>query len=128
MSGINGLLWVVAIVLAIILLVLGFALLRGDPGGRKRLGWAENVPRNLAVILGIVMILGALCFVVPAVAPGLALLTPVAAAILAFTMLGIAQTYLAKRDTEGAAIYILLMVMFAALAFGRWPAVAATLG
>lgn len=119
MSGINGLLWVLAIVLAVILLVLGFVLLRRDPGGRKRLGWAENAPRNLCVLVGIVMVVGALCFVVPALVPSLAWLTSVAAIILAFTMLGIAQTYLAKRDTEGAAIYLLLMVMLFLLAFGR---------
>lgn len=119
MAGTDGLLWVLSIILAIVLLVLGVVLVQRNPGGRKRLGWAENVPRNLAVILGIVMIAGALCLVVPALIPGLAWLTPVAAMVLGFSVLGIAMTYLSKRDTEGAAVYLLLMVMLLLLVFGR---------
>jgi uncharacterized membrane protein YphA (DoxX/SURF4 family) len=120
MSGINGLLWVLSIVLAIIFLVVGFVLVRDDPGAKKRLGWAENAPRTLIMIFGVIMLVGALCLVVPPLVPGLAWLTPLAAVILAFTMLGIAQSYITKRDTEGAAIYIFLMLLLAVLAYGRW--------
>ena len=35
-------------------------------------------------------------------------------------MLGIAQSYLAKHDGEGAAVYILLLVLLGVLTFGRW--------
>ncbi len=125
MSGLDGLLWVFSIVMAVVLLVLGLVLVRTDPGGRRRLGWAQNAPRNLTLAFGAIMIAGAVGLVVPLLVPTAAWLTPVAAGLLAVLMLGIAQTYLVKRDTEGAAIYVLLVVMFVALAALRWPALAA---
>lgn len=128
MSALDGLLWVFSIVLAIVLVVVGLVLVLNSEGGKRRLGWAENAPRGLAVFFGVVMILGALALVVPLFVPALAWITPLAAGILAALMLGIAQTYMMKRDTEGAAIYILLLVMFAALALMRWPALAVRLG
>ncbi len=128
MSGVNGLLWVLAIVLAIILLVVGFVLVRDDPAGKKKLGWPDNSFRGVTVTFGIVMVLGAIGLVVPPLIPGLAWLTPLAAGLLAALMMAIAQSYLIKRDSEGAAPYILLMLMLAALAFGRWPALATFLG
>ncbi|MCU0510246.1 MAG: DoxX family protein [Anaerolineae bacterium] len=128
MNGLDGLLWVFSIVLAILLLVVGFVLVRDDPGGKKRMGWAEYAPRGLTLFFGIIMILGALGLIVPLLAPELAWLTPLAAGMLAAVMLGIAQSYMVKRDNEGAAVYILLLVMFIALVIIRWPALAARLG
>ncbi len=128
MSGVNGLLWVLAIVLAIILLVVGFVLVRDDPAGKKKLGWAETSFRGVTTIFGIAMLAGGICLVVPPLIPGLAWLTPLAAGLMAALMLAIAQSYMMKRDTEGASVYILLMLMLAALAFGRWPALATFLG
>lgn len=120
MDGLNGLLWVLAIILAIVFVVIGLVLVRDDPGGKRRLGWAEGTPSGVARFVGVVMILGGLCLVIPPLIPGLGALTPVSAFILAMLMLGIAQSYLAKRDGEGAAVYILLLVLLGVLAFGRW--------
>ncbi len=120
MNGLNGFFWVLAIILAIVFVVIGLVLVRDDPGGKRRLGWAEGTPQGVARFVGIVMIVGGVCLVFPPLIPGLGWLTPVSAFILAMLMLGIAQSYLAKHDGEGAAVYILLMVMLAALTFGRW--------
>lgn len=128
MSGLNGLIWVFSIVSAIVLLVVGFVLIGNNAGGKRRMGWAENMPAGLTVFFGIVMILIALGLVVPLFVPAVAWIAPAAAAMAALLMLGIAQSYLARRDTEGAAIYILLIVMFIALVALRWPALAARLG
>ena len=45
MDGLNGLLWVLAIILAIVFVVIGLVLVRDDPGGKRRLGWAEGTPQ-----------------------------------------------------------------------------------
>ena len=128
MSGVVGLVWVLSIVLAIVLLVLGFVLVRNDPGGKKRLGWAENAPRGVTLLFGILMIFGAVLLIVPPLLPALAWVAPLAAGIMAALMFAIGQSYLIKRDLEGAAIYILLIVLFVALAVARWPAIAGRFG
>ncbi len=128
MSGLAGLTWVLSIILAIVMLVVGFVLVRNDPGGRKRLGWAEHSPRGLTLFFGILMLLGALGLLVGLVVSGLAWVSPLAAGLLAALMFAIAQSYLTRRDLEGGSVYILLIVLFVALAVLTWPALAARLG
>jgi hypothetical protein len=128
MDGIDGLLWVLAIILAIVSFFVGFVLVRDDPVGKKRLGWAENSPRGLTLFLGVVLIVGALCLVVPMLIPGMGWITPLAAAILAALMLGIAQSYFMKRNNRDSSTYILIMLFLIVLTYGRWSLLAGRFG
>jgi putative oxidoreductase len=82
--------------------------------------WADDVPRMLVRFIGACEFLGALALVLPAatrVKPGL---TPLAAALLALTMLFAIGFHIARGETHVLVMPLLLGLLSALVAWGRW--------
>jgi uncharacterized membrane protein YphA (DoxX/SURF4 family) len=124
----NGLLWIVQIILAVTFLVTGLGKLvaydRLMGLVQLRLKAPAGISPRLAAILGIFEIAGAIGVVFPlsltpaALAEGY-LLIRLAAAVLIFIMVG-AGIYHIRRN-ESAAPSVALFLMAVLVIYGRWP-------
>lgn len=94
-------LWIINTLLALVFLGAGgMKLARPKPvlveGG---MGWAENVSGGHVKLLGLAEVLGAIGLIVPLAVNIAPVLTPIAAACLAVTMLGAVVTHARRKES-----------------------------
>lgn len=118
----NIVLWVLQGVLAVKLVSAAYT-----HGLRPR--WAKMRPgtpcfgaatRPLLVVVGLAMLLGAVCLIVPGLTHAWSRLTPWAAAVLAGMMLLAVGFHMGCRARPNIWVALILCAMAACVAYGRW--------
>lgn len=117
-------LWSVQILLALLFLLAG-GMKATLPKEKlvENLAWAEQLPLPLVRLIGVVELLGAVGVVLPVATGILPWLTPLAAVGLVLTMIGAMITHLRRSEYSGAAFNVVLLVMAAFVAYGRFVVV-----
>jgi uncharacterized membrane protein YphA (DoxX/SURF4 family) len=118
----NALLWTLQIVLALIFAGAGaIKLIQPRDKLAKTLGgWVDDFPAQLLKPLGVAELLGAIGLIVPPLVHIAPILTPVAASALVVTMVGAMVTHGRRREFTNVAVNVLLAVMAAVVAWGRF--------
>lgn len=112
-------LWVAAILLALVFLTTGIMkTFRYDQEGQK-LESIKGLPRGMVAFIGVCEILGALGLILPAATGILSWLTPLAAAALALVMVLATGFHLARHESSGIGLTLVLLLLAAFVAYGR---------
>ena len=118
----NIVLWVLQVSLALKFMSVAYTHgIHPDPTkmqrGLQRLGAAA---RPLLTLIALGAFLGGICLILPAAAGILTWLTPLSAALLALMMLVAIGFHVACRETPNVVVGIVLFVLAAFVAYGRW--------
>lgn len=116
----NDLIWVFSIVLALVFLVAGLTKALFYQKARKAFLWVNDVPRWLVQVIGVLETLGALGLILPAAIGIYPFLTVYAAAGLAILMLSAGTFHAQRRERDGIALNVLLLLMAAVVAYAHW--------
>ncbi|GII05532.1 DoxX family protein [Planobispora takensis] len=81
--------------------------------------WVEDFTPARIRLIGAAELLGALGLILPAATGIASILTPLAAAGLALTMLGAAATHARRREPAAIAVNLTLLALAAVVAWGR---------
>lgn len=117
----NVLLWIIAIVLAVVFLMAGMA--KVSPPKEKlaeKMGWVEDRSPNAVKLIGAVEILGAIGLVLPAATGVATVLTPLAATGLAIVMLLAAVVHARRKEQQLIGVNVVLLVLAAFVAVMRF--------
>lgn len=122
----NIVLWVLASLLAVVFLGAGgskLAQLKAKLAADPRMAWTEDFQEGQLKGIGAVEVLGALGLVLPAALGIAEVLTPLAAAGLAVTMVGAVATHARRGEKQAVvppAVLGVLLVVLAVLRFGPY--------
>ncbi|WP_436757537.1 DoxX family protein [Streptosporangium sp. V21-05] len=117
----NIVLWVVQGLLALAFLFAGYTKAtksRADLSGQ--MPWVEDFSDGQVKIIGILEVLAAFGLILPAVTGILPVLTPIAAAALAVTMVGALVVHLRRKEYPGIVVNVVLLLLSAFVAWGRF--------
>jgi uncharacterized membrane protein YphA (DoxX/SURF4 family) len=117
----NVTLWIAQALLAAVFLMGGLTKAtksRSDLSGK--MSWVEDFSDGQVKVIGIVEVLAAVGLILPALTGILPVLTPLAAAGLVITMIGATIVHLRRKEHPGIAINIVLLVLAAFVAWGRF--------
>ena len=119
-------LWVVQVLLALAFLGAGATKL-SQPKEKllKNMAWVEDFSQRTVRLIGTLEVLGAIGIVLPALTGILPWLTPLAALGLVLLMIGAALTHLRRTEYGYIAMNVVLLVLAAFVAYGRFFVVAA---
>jgi uncharacterized membrane protein YphA (DoxX/SURF4 family) len=114
-------LWIVQGLLAVAFLGAGATKL-SQPKEKllKNMPWVEDFSQPAVRLIGAAEVLGALGVVLPALTGVLPWLTPLAALGLVLLMVGAALTHLRRKEYGNVAINVVLLVLAAFVAYGRF--------
>ena len=84
------------------------------------MGWVEDFSQPAVRLIGAVEVLGAIGLMLPALTGILSWLTPLAALGLVLTMVGAALTHLRRKEYGNIAVNVVLLVLAAFVAYGRF--------
>jgi uncharacterized membrane protein YphA (DoxX/SURF4 family) len=114
-------LWVVQGLLAAAFLVSGATKL-SQPKEKlaKNMAWVEDFSPQTVRLIGALEVLGAIGVVLPALTGIVPWLTPLAALGLVLTMIGAALTHLRRTEYGNIAMNVVLLVLAAFVAYGRF--------
>lgn len=118
----NILLWILALVLGLAFVAAG-AMKLLQPRQKlldSGMGWAEDFSPAAVKLIGLAEVLGGLGLVLPAALDVAPVLTPIAAAALAVTMLGAVVVHLRRGETQALLPPAVLLVLAVVLAWGRF--------
>ncbi|HEV3476846.1 MAG TPA: DoxX family protein [Rubrobacteraceae bacterium] len=114
-------LWVLQVLLGLAFVAAGFPkLIQPYAELAQQLAWVSDVPEVLVRFTGLAEVLGGLGLILPAATRILPWLTPVAAAGLALDMLLATLFHLVRGEVGGAVVPLLLGLLAALVAYGRW--------
>ncbi|GAA3350039.1 DoxX family protein [Amorphoplanes nipponensis] len=118
----NIVLWVVAGVLALAFLASGvMKVARGKEDLKKAgMAWVDLFSPGMVKAIGAVEILGAVGLILPAALDIAPVLVPLAALGLALVMIGAAVTHARMKDYKGMVPSIVLLLLCAFVAWGRF--------
>jgi uncharacterized membrane protein YphA (DoxX/SURF4 family) len=118
----NTLLWTLQIVLAAVFAGAGATKLvqSRDHLAKTLGGWVDEFPARLLKPLGLAELLGAIGLIVPPLVGIAPILTPVAASGLVVTMVGAIFTHGRRREFPNVAVNVVLAIMAAVVAWGRF--------
>jgi uncharacterized membrane protein YphA (DoxX/SURF4 family) len=119
---VNTVLWIVAGLLAVLFLASGVMKLiqPREKLAASGMGWAEDFSAGGVKAIGVLEILGAVGLILPAVLDIAPVLVPVAAVGLALLMIGALVTHTRRHETSPIAINVVLLVLAAFVAWGRF--------
>ncbi len=114
-------LWVAQVLLAVAFLGAGATKL-SQPKEKlaKNMAWVEDFSQPVVRLIGAVEVLGAIGVVLPALTGILPWLTPLAALGLVLLMVGAALTHLRRTEYGNIAMNVVLLVLAAFVAYGRF--------
>ena len=114
-------LWVIQGLLAVAFLGAG-AMKLSQPKEKlaQNMGWVEDFSQPAVRLIGAVEVFGAVGLVLPALTGILPWLTPLAALGLVLTMVGAALTHLRRKESGNIAVNVVLLVLAAFVAYGRF--------
>ncbi|NOU78277.1 DoxX family protein [Paenibacillus sp. LMG 31459] len=87
---------------------------------KKSWGWVSDVPKALVVFIGVAELLGAGGLILPYSLNIVPVLTPVAAAALAVTVLGGALFHIKRKEYREIGVNIVFIVLALIVAVGRF--------
>ena len=117
----NTILWVVQGLLAATMAAAGsFKLIKSRAALQPTLKWVAAFPAAAPKLIGGAEVLAALGLILPMVTGILPCLTPLAALALVPLMLGAFVTHLRLNDAKGSPPALILCIMAAVVAWGRW--------
>jgi uncharacterized membrane protein len=117
----NIVLWIVQAILAVAFVVAG-VMKSTQPKEKLKpsLPWVEDFSLGTIRLIGVSELLGGLGLILPA-ATGIApILTPVAAACLAFVMVLAAITHSRRKEPSGVLVNVVLLALCVFVAWGRF--------
>jgi len=118
----NLALWIAAALLAVAFLATG--LLKVTRSKEKLaaagLGWTEDFSPAAIKAIGVAEVLGAIGLILPAVLDVAPVLVPVAAVGLALVMVGAITTHARRKETQLAALNVVLLALALFVAWGRF--------
>ncbi len=121
----DGLLWILTLLLALAFAVLGLLkLTRPREVLLRSVPWVEDFPQPAVRAIGAAELLGALAVLLPGALGLVPVLVPVAAVGLALLALGAVVTHLLRGERDRAVLPAVLLLAAAAVAAGRltqWP-------
>jgi uncharacterized membrane protein YphA (DoxX/SURF4 family) len=117
----NVVLWVIAGVLAVAFLAAGATKLT-QPKERlaTSMGWVEDFSPGAVKLIGALEVLAAIGLVLPAALDIVPVLVPLAAVGLVALMIGAALTHARRKEFPMIAINVVLLVLAALVAWGRF--------
>jgi uncharacterized membrane protein len=117
----NVVLWIVQAVLAVAFVLAG-VMKATQPKEQlaPKLPWAEDFSPGTIRLIGVAELLGGIGLILPAVTGIAPILTPIAAACLAFVMVLAAVTHIRRKEPSGVAINAVLFALAALVAWGRF--------
>ena len=120
----NTAIWVAQILLALVFALSGLSKLT-QPYERlaQQMAYVNDFSPNTIRAIGLVEVLGAVGVVLPALTNILPWLTPLAAAGLVLVMLGAMATHFRRKEYPMLLINLVLIVLAALVAYGRFVAV-----
>ena len=117
----NVALWIVQAVLAVAFVAAG--VMKSTQPKEKlqpNLPWVEDFSLGTIRLIGVAELLGGIGLILPAVTGITPILTPIAAACLAFVMVLAAGTHIRRKEPSGVAVNAILLVLAAFVAWGRF--------
>ncbi len=117
----NIVLWVLQVLLAVMFLMAGFVK-ASQPLDTlaKRMTWVSSFPAAFVRFIGIAELLGGIGLILPALTHVLPWLTIAAAIGLVIVMIGAAVFHAVRREYSGIGITIVLLILAAFVAYGRF--------
>lgn len=117
----NVFLWILQILLALVMLAAG-ALKLTQPRAKlaESMGWVDGFTGLQIKGIATTEVLAALGLILPAATGIAVILTPLAAVGLVLLMIGAAVTHLRRGELPNAAVNIVLVVLAAVVAWGRF--------
>lgn len=124
----NVVLWIVAGLLALAFLLAGGTKLTQpkEALAEKGMGWTEDFGPGAIKAIGALEVLGALGLVLPALVGVAPVLVPLAATGLGLVMVGAAVTHARRGETQMIAVNVVLLLLAAFVAWGRFGSYAFT--
>ena len=116
----NVILWIVQVLVAAAFVVAGTMKLFQYERARERMGWVNDVPRQLVAFIGAAEILGGLGLVLPALTGILPWLTPLAGLGLVVVMLLASGFHATRREYPRIVPNLVLLLLASFVAYGRW--------
>ena len=114
-------LWVIQVLLGLAFLAAGgMKLSQPKEKLAENMGWVEDFSQPAVRLIGALEVLGAIGLVLPALTGILPWLTPLAALGLVLTMIGAALTHLRRKEYGNIAVNVVLLVLAAFVAYGRF--------
>ena len=114
-------LWVVQVLLALTFSnAASRKLVRQKGKPSKSMAWREDFSQRTVRLVGVLELLGAVCLVLPALTGALPWLTPLAAAGLALILLGAALVHVRRGEYGVIPVIAVLMVLALFVAYGRF--------
>jgi uncharacterized membrane protein YphA (DoxX/SURF4 family) len=120
---VNVVLWVVAILLAVMFLGAGAMKLsqpKSKLAANPNLAWTQDFPAGVIKLIGALEVLAAIGLVLPAALDIAPVLVPLAATGLVLLMVGAALTHLRRKENQAIAINAVLLLLAAFVAWGRF--------
>ena len=117
----NIVLWVLQVLVGVAFIAAGsMKAFRAEQAIARGMKWVGEVPRGLVAFIGLSELLGGLGLILPAITGILPWLTPLAAACLAIVMILAAGFHLARREYNGIPMNVVLFLLTAFVAVGRF--------
>ena len=117
----NIALWIVQILLALAFLMAGaMKAMKPRLEMAERMPYVEDFSDGQIKLIGALEVLAAIGLILPAVTGILPVLTPLAAVGLVLTMIGAALTHQRRGETSAIGMNIILLVLAAFVAYGRF--------
>jgi uncharacterized membrane protein YphA (DoxX/SURF4 family) len=119
----NIVLWVLAALLAFVFLGAGAMKLtqsKDKLAANPNMAWTEQFSAGTIKLIGLLEVLAAIGLILPAVLGIASALVPLAAVGLVLLMIGAALTHARRKENQAAVINVVLLVLAAALAVGRF--------
>lgn len=118
----NVVLWVIAVLLALVFLIAGLMKLAQpkEKLAASGMAWTEDFSAGAVKGIGVLEVLGALGLILPAVSGIAPVLTPLAALGLALVMVGAISVHVRRKENQPIIINVVLLVLAAVVAWGRF--------
>jgi len=115
-------LWIVAGVLAVVMLTSGLAkaVRPREKLVKSGMGWAADFSPNTVKLIGVVEVLGAIGLILPALLDIAPILVPLAATGLAVTMLGAVIVHVRRKEYLAMVPGVVLLLLALFVAWGRF--------
>jgi uncharacterized membrane protein YphA (DoxX/SURF4 family) len=119
----NIVLWVLAALLAFVFLGAGAMKLtqsKDKLAANPNMAWTGQFSAGTIKLIGLLEVLAAIGLILPAVLDIASALVPLAAVGLVLLMIGAALTHARRKENQAAVINVVLLVLAAAVAVGRF--------
>lgn len=118
--------WVLQVLLGLLFVYHAYILLAPNPEQLRQRGmtWVIEIPAALRVFAGAAEGLAGLGLILPWATGVLPWLTPLAALGLVLLMAGAVVVHIPRREYPNIVLNLVLLVLAAAVAYVRWPALA----